>query len=217
MRAVPDAIGLLRSGAAGIVLDFDGVVVDTEGEKLDALVQALCLQEPFLSRMRLRLGEMIGVGRAERLSHAWRDVFEQEIDERYRSEILNDYARRTGAIARSAKLVAGVDRFLRAKRTAQVFIVSSAPEQDIGIALRRHGLDDLCAAIAGGCGDKGTVITTLLERYAVDAAGVVMVGDTMADQHAAIAAKVSFVARRHALNCGMFAKGVASIEDFSAL
>jgi phosphoglycolate phosphatase-like HAD superfamily hydrolase/8-oxo-dGTP pyrophosphatase MutT (NUDIX family) len=217
MRSVPDAVGLLRSGASGIVLDFDGVVVDTEGEKLEALVLSLRLHEPFLSRLRLHLSETIGVERSERLTRAWRDVFEEEINEKYRTEILDDYAQRTGAIARCAKLVAGVDTFLRAKRKAPVFIVSSAPEQEILIALRQHGLDGLCAAIVGRCGDKGTAIRTLLERHAVDAAGAVMVGDTPADQHAAIAAEVSFVARRHALNRGMFAAGVPAIEDFSAL
>ena len=207
-------VGIDGEFFSAVALDFDGVVLDSAGIKLDAFETVL----PDDPRVRAYLGENEGRPRHEKFKYVWEWILNAE----YTPEIAQGLDRRFSDLVdtkmASARLIQGVDRFIRdVSGQCYLAIVSAAPETDVRRLLDLHGMIRYFDEVHGGVADKADVLQQIIGRAGITASEIIFFGDTEADRLAAIRAGVAFVGVQSDFTRDGFVGAFRTIADFTDL
>lgn len=188
--------GLLRA----LVLDFDGVIVESNNVKTEAFQEVFSRFPEICDEMMAYHHAHVSVSRFAKFDHLLERLGHAR-DEKLRAELAADYSRRTLERMMSVPLVPGAEEFLReiAPRLP-MYLASVTPAEDLETILQRRGLSQWFRGVYG-CPPwtKPAAVRDVLRREACSPDEVLLLGDSAGDQHAAAETGVAFAARNSGL------------------
>lgn len=210
----------LARGVDAIFFDYDGVVVESVAVKTRAFGQ---LFEEFGESAVREIVEFhtanLGMSRYAKFEYFYATILQLPLSA---GDIEALDARLTALVEagmRDVPLVPGCGEFLaRNCPPIRAFVVSATPQRDIGMDIRRRGLDTYFAGAFGSPTSKADHIAALIAAESLDPARCVMVGDARADLNAARANDIAFVGRHASGEPEVFGDDVAVIvPDLTSL
>lgn len=182
---------------AAIVLDLDGVILESESAKSDAFREAFAeypqhmeamvafhAAHPSLPRRRKfeRLAELLG----------------RAGDAALVDELVASFSERVLELVAAAPFVPGAEAFLAEfSRRAPLYVASVTPESDLREILARKGIADrFVRAFGDPPTSKEDALRAVVAAHGGDGAAIVLIGDAPADLAAARATGVGFIGRR---------------------
>lgn len=180
-----------------IVLDFDGVVIESNGVKTEAFRDVFSAYP-----------EHADAAMAYHNANAWKSRYDKidfllgllgrPGDASLREHLANDFSRRTLDRLVDVPFVSGAPEFLEEFSTrVPLFVASVTPQADLDATIARRHLAPFFKGVFG-CPPwtKTTAIQHVVQRHGHDQARVVLIGDAPGDLRAASEAGVRFIARR---------------------
>ena len=188
--------GLVRShmvidAASAIVLDMDGVLLQTNDAKYRAMLglfESYPAKKKAISDFILSSG---GVPRAEKLKHILESIVGIAASEAAINDYLVRYEHSLEGALFAAPFVAGVRDFLSAC-ACPLYLCSSAPASEVTRQLSARHLESYFSEVFDGRTPKEEALGRIATRHGHKR--VVFFGDSLGDLAAALAAGVSFVA-----------------------
>lgn len=179
-----------------VILDFDGVVIESNAVKTEAFVHVFARFPAHASAMMDFHQANISMGRYGKFDHLL-GLLGRAGDEGLRDEIAAEFSRFVSERMRQVPLVPGALEFL-ATTTARlpVYLASVTPAEELAQTLAARDLAKWFRAVYG-CPPwtKPEAIRDILARERVAPADALLVGDSAGDQLAARATGVPFLAR----------------------
>lgn len=188
-----------------VVLDCDGVILDTNEAKVDAFERsAVCAGAPTSTARSLAAWQRtnFGVTREEVFSRLARGDFGPVPRQFDVESATQAYGTIVDEIYETAPLTQGLHEFLVERSPADTYVASGSSQDQLRSALDGRGLSNFFARIYGSPTPKREILARIVRERggAARATPVVMVGDAHADADAAAAAGCSFVfAARYSL------------------
>jgi phosphoglycolate phosphatase-like HAD superfamily hydrolase len=180
---------------AALLLDFDGVVLESAELKTRAFAEVYADAEPetiaaILAYQRLHGG----VSRWEKFRYFEQVIFGREPTSG-RLETLSDrFARIVYDQVVVAPYVPGAETFLARARTAsQLFVISGTPESELRSIVEARGLADCFVEVHGAPETKPEAFASILERNCLDPTEVLAIGDAVTEQDAALELGIPFL------------------------
>jgi len=170
-----------------VVLDCDGVILETVGLKTDAFAASAAHLGPEAVRMLVDYHlEHGGVSRFEKYRYLWREHFGREI----RDDEMRDMVERFLAAAAEglpkAPFVPGAREFIEAwTGRLPLHVASGAPDEELKAILRIKGVDRHFVSIHGSPTPKAELLAGIVAASGVSPAETLMVGDSSTDLDAA--------------------------------
>ncbi len=187
-----------RSAAARrpdfVFLDFDGVVMDSMGLKLDSYCHAFeGLGFPRDAVRKLQLASA-GLSRFKTLPIMYESLAGRQMPEELYRSCLARFTEHDEASRALMTLKDGAADFLAAARASglPLAVVTGTPQEVIDRTVDEHALRRYFTRVCGAPGTKVEHLGRLLGEFGLDPARCLFVGDAVLDQDAASAAGVPF-------------------------
>lgn len=198
-----------------IFFDFDGV-----------LVESLAVKEQALAGLYAPWGETVmatvlahhrangGMSRYEKFRMHHPTLLGLPISE----DEVQDMDRRMSAqveaaVIAVAEVPGAVALLQRLKPLARLHIVSATPEPELHRIVKGRGWWDYFTTINGSPQKKAPMVAALCQRFAVDPARAVMLGDAIQDIQAAQASQLQFIGRVPPSEISPFPPGTPVVAD----
>ena len=199
-----------------ILLDCDGVVLESEEMKVAAFLQLLPQEPQKLEKIRVYITANAGLPRHEKLRH----IFDEMLRQPFSAADEAAFSRRYGAAIEgpyhACPLVPGAKELLETYASrCPLFLVSGTPEDELRAAIAAHGLTAFFASIFGSPTDKTFLCADILRRWRLDPSRAIMVGDSYYDMKAARANGIPFIGRLRPGGVTFQGFGVPTAEDLS--
>jgi phosphoglycolate phosphatase-like HAD superfamily hydrolase len=206
----------ILSNAKVVFWDFDGVIKDSVEVKADAFVQLFqSYGVEIADRVREHHEANGGMSRFEKLP-----LYLEWAGDLVTPGKIEDCCGRFSQLVFQgvvdAPWVPGAEALLRGNPHRQEFILTTAtPQVEIEEILASINLRGCFSEVFGAPLSKKEAIRRSLAARKMDALDCLMIGDAKADYDAAMANKVPFLLRRHALNRRVFANYIGdALDDF---
>jgi len=170
-----------------IIFDFDGVILDSAGIKLDAYATIYADEDPARVAELMRHAHLHGgTTRRTKFAHYETELFGrsgdagsvERLSQRYTQLVLD-------AVLQSA-FIAGAQALLAAARgQVDMHVVSGTPDEELRTVIRERGLEDFFESVWGAPAIKVEAFGRILRDHRYEAARVVAIGDSMTEFWAA--------------------------------
>lgn len=184
-----------------VILDFDGVVVESNAVKTAAFADVFARFPEHFDRAMEYHRAHVSRSRFEKFDFLVRECLERGDDTLLRQELAEEFSRRTIDRVVACEFVPGAEEFLATfSATTALYLASVTPQEDLDTILSRRQLAAYFRD-AYGCPpwNKELAIRDILRREGAAADEAVLVGDSDGDRKAAAATGVAFVARNSGL------------------
>ena len=195
-----------------IVLDLDGVILQTNAVKREAMVSLFDVDEDRKTKINDYVRSAGGVRRDLKIMHILRSIQGHPCPEGALPGYLERYAAVLKLSLPAAPLVPGVGQFMR-DPSFTFYLSSSAPEAEVMDQLRSRGLLDCFEAVFGASTPKEEALSRVQARS--HDRQPVFFGDSLADLDAARAAGTPFVAVVHETD-NFPGAAVVKLRDFTS-
>lgn len=181
------AAGLAGSRPAALLLDFDGVIVDSIAIKVDAYAQVYEGESAeSLAAIREHQRTHGGVTRRIKFRHFERDVFGRSVTDERIEALSAAFTRIVHEAVVACPLIPGaLDLLERAHGHARLHVVSGTPQEELDDIVARRGLARYFASVHGAPANKPDTFAALLAASGLDAARMLAVGDALTEYEAA--------------------------------
>lgn len=178
-----------------IFLDFDGVIMDSMGLKLDSYCHAFegCgFAREGIRKVQL---ESAGLSRYQTIPLMYETLSGKPIPEDKLRECLERFGAHDEASRARMVPMPGTQEFLDASRANGIplAIVTGTPQEVIDRTISHFGLGPRFVRVCGAPGRKRDHLLSLLREFALDPARCLYVGDAILDQEAAVPLGIPFV------------------------
>lgn len=199
-----------------IFFDFDGVIAESFDVKTRAFADLFAPYGPeIVDRVVAHHLANGGVSRFEKIRHYHRDLIGAPLDEEQVQEWCGRFSALVLDAVVAAPFVPGARELLEAcHRRYPCFVVSGTPQEEMELIVRRKGLEEFFVEVHGSPRTKTEIVRQLLAAHRLDPAGVLFLGDAMADYEAAAAAGTAFVGRVPPGHPSIFPAEVPVVADF---
>lgn len=202
-----------------IVLDFDGVVLQSVDVKTRSFAAVFAEEEPQAVRLiveyHLRNG---GLSRFEKFRWAYREVLRRPLpadEERRLGERFNALVEES---VLKAEWVPGAREFLHAEHARRpLFIASGTPEKELRRIVEGRGLASLFRGVFGSPKRKDDILREIAAGLGCAPGALVMVGDARNDSDAAAAVGCRFIGICPAGQAHDFPAGTLVLPDLRDL
>lgn len=177
---MPDAL-------SGVVLDFDGVVLQSVDIKTRAFAELFSGEKPEDARKILDYHLAHGgVSRFEKFRWAYREVLKRPLPAEKEKELGERFNALVEEAVSKCAFVPGAREFLtRASRGLPLFVASGTPQPELRRIVERRGLSDFFKGVYGAPAKKAEIISGVARSLACSPQKLAMVGDAMTDHDAA--------------------------------
>lgn len=184
-----------------IILDFDGVVIESNDVKTDAFKSVFARFPEYTDDMMAFHHEHVSLSRFTKFEHLL-GLMGRTDDESLKSEIAKDFSSMVVDRMMSVPLVPGAEEFLSmATPMLPVYLASVTPAEELALILAKRGLAHwFCGVYGCPPWTKPSAIQDILAREAVKPEDVLLIGDSAGDQRAAHITGVRFLARDSGLS-----------------
>ena len=179
-----------------LVLDFDGVVVESNDVKTGAFGEVFARFPEHRDAMMAYHSDHVSASRFEKFDHLLQRLGRSG-DQALAADLAAEFSRRTLERMLGVALVRGADAFLREiTPRVPVYLASVTPEEDLAAILERRGLRAWFRGVYG-CPPwtKPDAIRDVLNRESCAPREALLVGDSAGDQRAAAQTGVEFIGR----------------------
>lgn len=177
-------------------LDFDGVVLESVGVKLEAF-RKLFSTYPNSAEIVRYLEANNGLDRYTKFRRIWTEMLGRDYTPAVETKLDGDFSAMVLEAVLACPFVPGAEDFLRAPGLP-LFVVSAMPLRELEIIVARRGLASRFKALYGSPGKKADQLRDILSREGLKPDELLFVGDAENDRKAAREAGVPFVGRRNA-------------------
>jgi phosphoglycolate phosphatase-like HAD superfamily hydrolase len=182
--------------AEAVVLDFDGVVLESLAVKMKAFRRLFSAYPDHVDRILAYHARHLGVSRYVKFAHVYQRILRRRLTSAEVGRLDRRFSRLVRQGVLNCRLVPGALGFLRyASARVPVFVASATPERELRAIVRRRGLGSYFSGIFGAPRSKAEAIRHIVEQRGFDRRAVVFVGDAQTDRKAARAAGVRFIRR----------------------
>lgn len=188
-------------GLRVLILDFDGVVIESNAVKTLAFQQVFARFPDHADAMMEFHHTHVSASRFEKFDHLL-GLAGRRGDGGLRDELAADFSARVLQVMTAVPLVRGAESFLRSiTPRVPTYLASVTPEAELAVILERLGLRRWFRGVYG-CPPwtKADAILDVLEREAVKPDEALLIGDSAGDQRAAGMTGVNFLARDSGLS-----------------
>ena len=201
-----------------IILDFDGVIVESTDIKTEAFRKLFSDHPKHVSAIVGYHKEHAGVSRYEKFSHIYKNILKQPLNEKKLAELGRRFSALVVEEIKACPLVPGALEFLENySKKVKLFIASSTPEEELRYLVKARGLQKYFHGIYGAPTKKSEIVLRIMEKERVQKGEVLFVGDSTADHAEAVKAGVLFIGRVSDLADYPFTDSVKTIEDLNEL
>lgn len=179
-----------------IILDFDGVILESVSIKTDAFRELFRPYPEHLDRiLAFHLGNL-GTSRFDKIRYIYRDILKKDLSPDEYQRLLARYADLVLEKVLRAPFVSGALEFLeRFHRKVPLYIVSATPQDEIRFIVQERGLSRYFHGVYGSPMKKVESMREILATSGTEPGSALFVGDAQNDLHAARALGVPFVGR----------------------
>ena len=177
-----------------LLLDFDGVVVESVTIKIDAFSDVYA-DEPPEHHAVIEHYQRVhgGVGRTLKFRHFERLFGREPNDERV-EYLSNEYAKRVYEAVVSCPYVDGAEEFLRAVHgKSNMHVISGTPHDELVDICRRRGIAHFFTSIHGSPETKRDTFRHIVAGYAYEPSTLLAIGDATTECDAARELGVAFL------------------------
>jgi len=185
----------LPQAPVAVLLDFDGVIVDSVALKIqayfDVYEDATPAQRERMSVLQRRHG-----GITRRIKFEWfeREIFGRTPTDAELDRLAAAYATRVHAAVIACPLIAGALEFLDAAHSrSDLHVVSGTPQDELRDIVERRGLARYFRSVSGAPETKPAAFARILATHDYPAARVVAIGDAITEFDAAERLGVAFL------------------------
>jgi beta-phosphoglucomutase-like phosphatase (HAD superfamily) len=205
-------------GLRAIVLDFDGVVLQSDQIKTDAFAE-LFGDHPEAVAEIIALHERYGgLSRYRKFDMIYESILQLPLDDATRGDLGKEYSRIVLDKVLECPMVDGALAFLRANPPDRpIYISSGSPHDELLHTIEHRGLAPFITEASGSPNEKPDVIGGILDRERCSPDEVVFVGDAWSDFDAATRTGVRFVGVVRPDRSSPFPEGTVTVPDLVAL
>ncbi len=179
-----------------VVLDFDGVIVESADIKTYAFVQLFPAHPELHATIRRYHLRHAGISRLVKIRHILTTMVGVPADESTVAALAERFRELVEEQVAAAPLVRGAGAFLRSARDRyRLYVASGTPEPELRRLAGRLGVDHAFVALYGSPDTKPTILRRIAAAEGVTPDAMVMVGDGESDRDAADDTDVPFIAR----------------------
>ena len=205
--------GNMEPTLRAIFFDFDGVLIDSVPTKTEAFrTLFMGYSEDIIEKVLLHHKQHGGISRVEKIANAHANYIGAPISE----EVLQQWASRYSELVVEKVIeeewIAGAEEFLLSIRDRKLksFVISGTPEVELQYILQKRGISDSFHEQLGSPVRKPDHIKMLLDKYRLDPAECVFIGDAYTDYDAAKETGLHFIGIQGEVE---FEKGTIVLED----
>jgi phosphoglycolate phosphatase-like HAD superfamily hydrolase len=179
----------------GVVLDFDGVLVESVDVKTRAFARLYSRYgadvEAEVVAYHLANG---GMSRFQKFRYFHGTLLGEPLSAAQEAALGREFSALVEDAVVSAPWVPGALEFLDAHhRELPLFVASGTPEDELKRIVERRGMAHYFADVRGAPASKGEIISSLVAQHGLDPQRTLMVGDARADYEGARQAGVAFL------------------------
>lgn len=203
---------------AVIVLDFDGVVIDSVGAKTEAFAELFAEEKEHLPAILALHKKLGGVSRFKKFDLIYQDILMRPFAGGERDELGRRFTLLARAKMAACGLLPGSQRFLESySRSMPLFIASGTPEEELQEIVAQRGLRDYFREVLGSPREKMTILMYIMRLYRIDPPQLLFVGDAWSDYEAARETEVRFLGIVASGNENPFPEDLDTFADLGAL
>ncbi len=203
---------LLHSKA--IILDFDGVVIDSEAYKIEIFKSLFADFPKHVSAIDTYNRSKRGVNRRIKFEHIYKNILRLPYTDATIEQLASRYSHKLKQNFGEVGLINGIEEFL-VHFAQPKFIASSSDQKELEQILELHDLRRYFDEVYGHPFTKSEAINHVLQRLELQPHQLTFIGDALADHHAAQSPGVHFIARSD--NPTLFPASIRRISSFRAL
>lgn len=173
-----------------IILDCDGVILDSNYLKLDAFRDALSefdglVVEKFIDYFK----NNFGTSRYHLIKVFIVDFLKQEFDADLYHKIINKYSRHCVVLYQKANLTKDFLKFIERYKNKNIFVASGSAQEELREVFRNRDMDKYFIDVFGSPTKKTEIVKNIITTYK----NAVMIGDSKSDMLAAKESNVDFI------------------------
>ncbi|MFH1283581.1 MAG: HAD-IA family hydrolase [bacterium] len=179
-----------------IVLDFDGVIVESNRIKHKAFARIFKVYPEYYSKIMSYHYSHNAVNRHEKFKYIIEHIFKRRYDPKLAVKWAKDFSDLTRKRIISCRCVEGALKFLRAfSKKYKLYLASATPIDELKIILKAKKLDRYFKIIYGAPVKKKLMFKEILRKEKVKPKEMLFIGDSEEDYKAAKELKIPFLAR----------------------
>ncbi len=205
---------------SAVFFDFDGVLVEAVDGKTKAFAALYAEHGPDIQGRVIAHHLAFGsVSRFDKIRHYETVFLGRETSEADVLTLADRFGRMVEDAVTTSAAVAGAATLLDrlAEEQTPMFVVSGTPEDELQRITARRGMTRYFREVRGSPQKKTVILRDLIDRYGVDPARSVMIGDSLGDYEAAAACGLSFIGRTPIGHDNPFPDGIPTTPDLSSL
>jgi len=175
--------------------DFDGVLADSVEVKTLAFAK---LFESYGPEIEARVVDHHrkngGMTRKDKFKYYYREFLKKPLDDAEMKRLCVEFSSLVVDGVISAPEIPGVGQFIdKWYKMVACFVVSATPDDEIGLIVKRRGLEKYFRCVLGSSRSKKENLEILITKYHLDTARCVFFGDAESDYNAAMACGINFI------------------------
>jgi HAD superfamily hydrolase (TIGR01549 family) len=180
-----------------IILDFDGVILESVSAKTKAFGEIFSGEKPEdLKKIIDYHLENGGMPRFDKFRHIYSEILNKELTDEKMKELSENFEKIVKNEVINSPFVSGAEEFLSGTLgRIPLYVVSATPQDEIREIVKEKGINRYFNGVFGSPETKASHIRKILEDTGVKPENVVFIGDAKNDWKAAVENKVRFIGR----------------------
>ncbi|EHQ35110.1 HAD family hydrolase [Methanoplanus limicola] len=180
-----------------IILDFDGVILESVSAKTKAFSEIFSGEKPEdLKKIIDYHLENGGMPRFDKFRHIYAEILNKELTDEKIKELSENFEKIVKHEVINSPFVSGAEEFLSGiLGKVPLYVVSATPQDEIREIIKEKGINRYFNGVFGSPETKASHIRKILEDTGVKPENAVFIGDAKNDWKAAVENKVRFIGR----------------------
>lgn len=181
-----------------IAFDFDGVLAESVDVKTEAYARLFEHEgEEMVRRIVAYHLKYVGISRFEKFKTIYRKFFKRSLDSEEFRFLCERFSQLVVEKVIAVPWVEGAREFLMEnKGRYSFFVVSGTPQEELKEIIQRRGMETFFDEVMGSPKTKDVLLRELMQKYGLQPAEIVFIGDGETDWNAARETGVPFIWRR---------------------
>ncbi|MFA4825873.1 MAG: HAD-IA family hydrolase [Methanoregula sp.] len=179
-----------------IILDFDGVILESVSVKTEAFRVLFSFVPEHVDDIVQFHKDNGGMSRFDKFQHIYKNILQEDLTQKKFEELSEKFAAIVFKEVIKAPFVPGAHEFLETYHTKiPLYVVSATPEEELIQIIRERKMSHYFRMVFGAPRKKSECINEIVKLTVSPPESVIFVGDAKNDFEAARAAGVLFIGR----------------------
>nr|WP_319375377.1 HAD-IA family hydrolase [uncultured Methanoregula sp.] len=190
---------------SSIILDFDGVVVESVAIKTEAFRELFSFSPEHVAEIENFHLQNGGMSRYDKFEYIYRNILNERLTDEKKEELSERFSMLVMQKVIKAPFVYGAEIFIKKySQKTSLFIVSATPQTELEQILLGKGIISFFKKVYGSPVKKQDHIRNIISQSQNDPSSVLFVGDAINDWRAANECHINFIARDNSETKKMF-------------